>query len=65
MSQPIEKGAIEKAHYGSAVRVSQAYAFFDHRRDRTGPFDEGDEQNIHEWMRAVTEWVEQQEAGRG
>ena len=42
-----------------ARTVLEKYDFFDKRRVRDEPFDEGDMQNIHAWMRAVTEFVEE------
>lgn len=40
-------------------RVREAYDFFDERRARDQPFDEGDMQNIHSWMREVTYALEE------
>lgn len=44
----------------NAVRdVTKAYSRFDVLRVRTEPFDEGDFQNVHAWMGAVTRWIEE------
>jgi len=59
VSDPRDASAAE------ATRVRSLYDFFDDRRARGEAFDEGDEQNVHAWMRSVTEWIEAREADRG
>lgn len=40
-----------------AHRVVRTYENFSMLRNRAEAFDEGDAQNVHEWMRAVTDWI--------
>lgn len=47
-----------------AIEVRRAYDKFDMLRLRSEPFDEGDMQNIHLWMLAVTRFIEQHEPER-
>jgi hypothetical protein len=47
--------------YTAAQRVREKFDKFDLLRVRDLPFDEGDMQNIHAWMSAVTHWIEVQE----
>lgn len=47
----------------AARQVTHAFSRFDLFRERDEPFDEGDMQNIHAWMGAVTRWIERADEG--
>lgn len=54
MSDRIGEATEQAMATASESAVREAYDFFDHRRTRDQPFDEGDMQNVHSWMLAVT-----------